>query len=136
MRERGGTCRPCRACDGHGVTIQLRQVGPGMVQQIQAVCAECRGDGETMNAADKCKDCKGRKVTQDKKVLEVHIDKGMADGQKIVFSGEGDQIPGVTPGDVVIVLDERPHGTQPWGGARAWRAASLPNLFVVCAQRR
>ena len=105
------THRTCKACDGHGVTVQLRQVGPGMVQQIQQVCTECRGDGEVINANDRCKECKGRKVVQDKKVLEVHIDKGMADGQKVVFSGEGDQIPGVTPGDVVIVLDEQPHGT-------------------------
>ena len=83
-----------------------------MVQQIQAACQECKGEGEIFNANDRCKDCKGRKVVQDKKVLEVHVDKGMVDGQKIVFSGEGDQIPGVTPGDVVIVLDERPHGAS------------------------
>ncbi|KAM9886188.1 hypothetical protein OXX79_014356, partial [Metschnikowia pulcherrima] len=33
----------------------------------------------------------------------------MKDGQRIVFSGEGDQEPGVTPGDVVFVVDEKPH---------------------------
>ncbi|KAM9888399.1 hypothetical protein OXX79_012948, partial [Metschnikowia pulcherrima] len=41
--------------------------------------------------------------------LQVHIDPGMKDGQRIVFSGEGDQEPGVTPGDVVFVVDEKPH---------------------------
>ena len=36
---------------------------------------------------------------------------GMADGQKITFSGEGDQEPGLEPGDIIIVLDEKEHGT-------------------------
>ena len=34
---------------------------------------------------------------------------GMKDGENIRFTGEGDQEPGVEPGDIVIVLDEKPH---------------------------
>lgn len=34
---------------------------------------------------------------------------GMKDGQKIVFHGEGDQEPGIEPGDIIIVLDQREH---------------------------
>jgi len=41
--------------------------------------------------------------------LEVHIDKGMRGGQKITFQGESDQAPDTTPGDVVIVIEEKPH---------------------------
>ena len=33
----------------------------------------------------------------------------MADGQKITFSGEGNQAPGLQPGDVIVVLDEKEH---------------------------
>lgn len=33
----------------------------------------------------------------------------MEDGQKITFSGEGDQEPGLEPGDIIIVLDEKEH---------------------------
>ena len=41
--------------------------------------------------------------------LKVHIEKGMADGQKVVFSGESDQEPRKETGDVVFVLDEEEH---------------------------
>lgn len=58
---------------------------------------------------DRCKNCQGRKTIKERKILEVHIVKGMRDGQKITFSGEGDQEPGIEPGDVVIVLDEKNH---------------------------
>jgi DnaJ-class molecular chaperone len=40
---------------------------------------------------DRCQSCKGNKVTQEKKVLEVHVEKGMQHGQKIVFQGEADE---------------------------------------------
>ena len=48
-------------------------------------------------------------VVQDRKILEVTVEKGMEDGQKIVFSGEGDQEPNIEPGDIIIVLDEQEH---------------------------
>jgi len=42
----------------------------------------------------------------------VHIDKGMEDGQRITFAGEGDMEPGLDePGDIIVVLDEKPHET-------------------------
>ncbi|RKP06964.1 DnaJ subfamily A member 2 [Thamnocephalis sphaerospora] len=103
-----GAVRTCNACNGQGVRVTIRQMGP-MVQQFQSTCDECRGEGEIINQKDKCKVCSGRKVVQERKVLEVHIDKGMRAGQRIEFKGEADQAPGIIPGDVVIVIDEKPH---------------------------
>ncbi|KAF9975938.1 Type I HSP40 co-chaperone [Actinomortierella ambigua] len=103
-----GAVRTCQTCNGQGIRLMLRQIGP-MMQQIQQPCQDCRGEGEIINPKDKCKHCNGRKVNQIRKVLEVHIDRGMKDGRKIVFAGEGDQAPGTIPGDVVIVLEQREH---------------------------
>ena len=60
--------------------------------------------GEVINERDRCQTCLGRKVVQQTKLLEVQVDKGMRDEQRITFHGEGDQMPGVEPGDVIIVL--------------------------------
>jgi len=99
----------CMVCKGSGITITLRQLGPAMVQQLQSVCKNCRGQGEVIRDQDKCKTCYGKKVYQEKKVLEVYIDKGMTHKQKIVFQGEGDQEPGAIPGDVIILVEEERH---------------------------
>ncbi|KAI0747777.1 hypothetical protein C8Q80DRAFT_1168402 [Daedaleopsis nitida] len=103
-----GAVRQCGSCQGRGIKVTLRQMGP-MIQQLQQPCDDCSGTGEIINHKDKCKTCNGRKVVSEKKMLEVHIDKGMRGGQTINFRGESDQAPGVTPGDVIIVIEEKPH---------------------------
>lgn len=56
----------------------MQQIGPGMIQQIQSMCGDCHGQGEKFNSKDRCKNCNGHKVERKKKILEVHIDKGMS----------------------------------------------------------
>ncbi|KAG6868999.1 hypothetical protein C0993_005657 [Termitomyces sp. T159_Od127] len=103
-----GAVRTCLNCKGQGIKVTLRQMGP-MIQQIQSACEDCFGSGEVINAKDRCTQCKGKKVVPDKKVLEVHIDKGMKGGQTVHFRGESDQSPDAEAGDVVIVIEEKPH---------------------------
>ncbi|KAJ3121881.1 hypothetical protein HK098_003300 [Nowakowskiella sp. JEL0407] len=103
-----GAVKPCEPCGGRGVKIIMRQMGP-MIQQMQQTCTSCNGEGEIIDPKFRCKDCLGKKISNEMKVLEVHIDKGMTDGQKITFSGEGDQAPGIIPGDIIIVLEEKAH---------------------------
>jgi DnaJ family protein A protein 2 len=107
---KAGAVRSCGSCNGRGVKVTLRQMGP-MLQQIQQACNECDGTGEIINQKDRCKTCNGKKVVSERKFLEVHIDKGMKNGETITFAGESDQAPDVVPGDVVIVIEEKPHPT-------------------------
>lgn len=99
----------CPTCSGAGVRVQMHYMGPGVMQQIQSVCSDCDGEGLNINPKDRCKTCNGKRVVRKRKILEVHIDQGMVDGQKIVFNDEGDQEPGLKPGDIIIVLDEKDH---------------------------
>jgi len=71
--------------------VSIRHLGPSMIQQMQHPCNECKGTGETINDKDRCPQCKGEKVVQEKKVLEVHVEKGMQNSQKITFPGEADE---------------------------------------------
>lgn len=89
--------------------ITMRQIFPGVVQPMQHVCSQCKGTGEFISGRDRCSQCKGDKVVQEKKVLEVHIDKGMKHGQKIVYPGEADEAPDTVTGDVIFVLQQKQH---------------------------
>ena len=57
-----------------------------------------------MDAKDRCTRCKGDKTVEEAKVINVTIPKGIREGEKIRFAQEGDQSPGVTPGDIVVVV--------------------------------
>jgi len=131
-----GAVEKCPSCRGAGVTIRTQQIGPGMIQQIQSMCAECQGQGERINPKDRCKTCLGRKVVKERKILEVHIDKGMRDGQKVTFAGEGDQEPGLEPGDIIIVLDEKDHQTFKRNGFDLITKIELQLVESLCGFQR
>lgn len=103
--------KKCEGCKGQGIKISLRQIAPGMVQQMQQTCPDCRGAGEVIREKDRCTKCTGSKTYSEKKVLDVYIDKGMRHGQRVVFSGEGDQAPDIIPGDIIVVLQQKEHAT-------------------------
>ncbi|KAJ6005307.1 hypothetical protein N7451_003251 [Penicillium sp. IBT 35674x] len=103
-----GAVKECTGCNGSGMKTMMRQMGP-MIQRFQTVCPDCNGEGEIIRDKDRCKRCSGKKTIVERKVLHVHVDKGVRDGHKIEFRGEGDQMPGVLPGDVVFEIEQKPH---------------------------
>lgn len=131
-----GAVQKCSNCNGSGMQVRIQQLGPGMIQQIQSVCTECGGEGETINARDRCKTCHGNKVVMERKLLEVHIDKGMEDGQKIIFNAEGDQEPGLEPGNVVIILDEKGHEVFRRNGIDLMMRMELSLTEALCGFQR
>lgn len=103
-----GAVKTCAGCNGQGMKTMMRQMGP-MIQRFQTVCPDCGGEGETIKEKDKCKQCHGKKTVIERKVLHVHVDKGVQTGTKVDFRGEGDQMPGVQPGDVQFEIEQKPH---------------------------
>ena len=95
----------CNLCDGKGIRLMMRQVGPFMTQS-QAKCNSCDGEGIIVSVQDRCTNCKGKKISKKDHVLEVFVEKGMKNGQKLVFHGEAHQDPNFSPGDVIVVLRE------------------------------
>lgn len=103
-----GSVKKCAGCDGQGTKMMMRQMGP-MIQRFQTVCPDCNGEREIIREKDKCKACNGKKTSVERKVLHVHVDRGVPNGHTIEFKGEGDQTPGVQPGDVIFQIEEKSH---------------------------
>lgn len=59
---KAGAVQKCVACRGRGMRIMIRQLAPGMVQQMQSVCTDCNGEGKmsknthTLTVPLKCMD--------------------------------------------------------------------------------
>lgn len=131
-----GSIEKCQQCRGNGVETRVQQIAPGIVQHIEQVCRKCSGTGETIQEKDRCKNCNGRKTVRERKVLEVHIEKGMRDGQKIVFNGEGDHEPDSQPGDIIILLDEKEHSTFVHAGTDLMMKMPLQLVEALCGFQR
>eukprot|EP00842_Homolaphlyctis_polyrhiza_P006610 jgi/Hompol1/6950/HPOL_005131-RA len=99
--------KTCNTCGGSGVRIVRQQIAPGFVQQVQTSCDVCGGRGKIVQA--KCPACSGHKVKRGSTQMTVQIERGMMDGQTIVFEGEADQSPDHRAGDLVFNIRTRPH---------------------------
>ncbi len=60
----------------------------------------------------------------------------MKDGQQIRFSGEGDQEPGLEPGDVVIILEEKEHATFQRHGQDLITAMQITLVESLCGLQK
>jgi len=96
-----------------------------MIQQMQTKCHACSGTGSAIPEKDKCKGCHGEKTTKEKKTLEVFINKGMRNGEKIPYVGEADEAPDQTPGDVIVVLQQVENETFRREGANLFLKRSI-----------
>ena len=92
-----GDVKECSDCNGQGMRVEIRQIAPGMVTQMQRQCPACGGQGRS--APQK----------SERKVLEVHIEKGMQHNEKVVFREMADEMPGMETGDVNFIIQEKDH---------------------------
>lgn len=96
----------CDDCDGKGIIIQIRKLGPGFIQQIQTKCSKCNGKGKTIKDNKKCKKCNGRKVIKEKCNFELNLEQRMDYGVNFVIKDAGHSLPNIkSKGDLVIILD-------------------------------
>ncbi len=107
--EGGKGASTCGECNGKGQVIRMRQIGPGMYTQTRGPCDECAGEGRVFKGANRCSVCKGKRVVKEKKIIEVTVDKGVPNHHKITYHGESDEAPGVLPGDLIVVVEEKEH---------------------------
>ena len=114
-----GEASMCQSCDGQGIVIELRQIALGMVQQVQRKCPHCTDGYE----------CQTKK---ERKVLEVHVEKGMKNGAKVTFRGMADEKPNMEPGDINFIVQEKAHDVFKRKGADLLITKTLSLNEALC----
>jgi DnaJ family protein A protein 2 len=95
----------CGQCKGHGIVEQHIMMGPGMMAVSRAPCGSCNGNGKIPSG--KCDNCYGKKMFNQEKILDVHIEPGMKSGDSLLFQNECSDDPNfVEVGDVQIFFQE------------------------------
>lgn len=123
--------KKCTTCHGQGVVLQTKKVGPGFVQQFQTHCPDCRGKGEKIDKSSICTACDGQKVKSEETTLNIYIDKGMKDGQKITFESQADEYPGILPGNIVFILQQKPHEVFEREGRDLYMKKKIPLISAL-----
>lgn len=101
--------RVCSSCNGKGHKVTTRRLGPGFIQQIQSICTECGGSGKIVEKP--CKSCPNGQYEKAERYLTVEIEKGMMEGETIIFENEGDEVAGLKPGHVIFEVRVMKHAT-------------------------
>ena len=99
----GTKATTCPQCQGRG---QLRyQQG---FFTVARTCGQCRGTGSVISKP--CATCKGAGRVQQERKLTVRVPPGIATGQRLRLSGEGEAGgPGGPPGDLYVVIHVQEH---------------------------
>ena len=98
----------CPDCGGRGQKVIEQRSGP-MISRTITTCPKCKGTGESVDPKDKCEHCNGQKIEEEKKIITVHVEPGMEDGDQITFPGCSDEAPDAETGDLIIILRLKKH---------------------------
>ena len=108
------TCRGTGAAPGSRPTTCPQCHGRGQLRYQQGfftiarTCGHCRGTGSIISKP--CATCRGAGRVQKEKKLTVRIPAGIATGQRMRLSGEGEAGPsGGPPGDLYVVIHVQDH---------------------------
>lgn len=95
----------CPKCNGQG---ELRTRAPIFNMLTVVTCDQCNGTGQVVETP--CHTCHGDGRTRVTRRVTVTIPQGVDDGMQIRLRGEGEGgLRGGPPGDLMIVLQVRPH---------------------------
>jgi len=59
--------------------------------------------------AENCPKCRGKRLINESKMLEITIERGVANGDTILFEKDGEQVPDLARGDLLFTIKQRPH---------------------------
>lgn len=126
-----GCEKPCSVCQGRGVRVRVMQRG-NMIQQTQYPCDNCNATGRIIDESKRCKECNGRKVVPETKTIEVNVERGMKEGQKVVLPSAADEAPNADAGDIIYIIREKPHPTFKRAGPDLMTTVNISLVEALC----
>ncbi len=94
-------CNNCSVCNGNGIINKIIQLGPGLMQQSRQPCNKCSGSGKSLK--------KEYSIKNKVELVEIFIEKGSCNGDKIKLTDKGNMIPGKLTSDLIIIINEIEH---------------------------
>jgi len=99
----GGTkMENCGTCGGKGFRIRGQQMGPIMAMTHEA-CGSCAQTGQQI--VETCNSCRGQRLVECESVIDVTVEPGMQEGDRIVLEGQcSESSVYERAGDVILVI--------------------------------
>jgi molecular chaperone DnaJ len=101
-----GETETCPECDGQGRVQKIEQSIFGRAQTVQE-CPRCNATGEIPE--EKCENCDGEGLTEQKETITVDIPAGIRDGQRLKLNGKGHEGREGRNGDLYLVVKIKTH---------------------------
>lgn len=105
----GTTYKTCTTCNGSGQITRIANTILGRMQTASP-CNTCGGLGQMIDKKPANSDSDGMLHTED--LVSIKIPAGVVDGMQLKVSGKGNDAPGHgIPGDLIVLIEEKPHET-------------------------
>lgn len=125
----GTSPKTCPHCNGSG-QVRVSQRTPFGVVQTMRTCDKCRGKGKIIDSP--CKSCGGSGKVRGQKNLELNVPAGIADGQLLRVSSQGNAgVNGGPSGDLLVAIRVQPHPIFERKGNDIW--CDIPITFTQAA---
>lgn len=134
---------PCGNCSGEGVkpgrspSVCSTCQGAGQVissqgfLRIRTACPACRGQGQSIDPADRCGTCRGAGRVHETSEMKLKIPAGAYAGLQIRHTGGGEAgEPGAPPGDLYVTLDVEPHEVFKRDGEDVYVTVPVPYALM------
>lgn len=100
----------CISCNGQGQKMKINMLAPGFVTSTQSMCEQCQGIGKQIKPGFECNECKGNKIIETRKPINIQLKQDTRNGETIVLKNQGHiNLETKEKDDLVIIIEFNKH---------------------------